>query len=391
MKKILQTLCLAFCLLPLATFAQTVKGTLADKGGNKVGVYGQASAALNNVLFRNILITLSIADQGAGNPTDAQIVLQSGIPNLDLVPTVPGGNPYILGGRAYYSFNMSDNGLTTTSTWPAGRKDNLIADFTFPSNSYFSSLRLDDISSSGGPNGQMYWYVEVIGAGDITDYSMMFFGTPTIPPTNNGGTSPSFVPLQPFSVIPVKFSSFTVAKVNNNCILKWEVVNEDANTDRYELERSLDGTSFTTFATVLKSASANPSKTYTSTDESVASRVSNVNGIVYYRVKEIDRDGRFVYTDIKNVRFGGSREFGATIFPNPVKDLATVNIDLVQPANINIIITDATGKELQRVNMDGTQGGNTRQVNVRSLPSGTYLMKISAGAENKVLSFVKGK
>ena len=391
MKKFILSIYFAICILPFSVISQTVKGTIADKGGNKIGIYGQSTTDLNNVLFRNILITFSIADQGAGNPTDAQIVRLSGIPNLDLVPTVVGGNPYIVSGRAYYSFNMSDNGLTTTSTWPAGRKDNLIADFTFPTNSYFSTLRLDDVSSSGGPNGQMYWYVEVIGAGDITDYTNMFFGTVLLPPTNNGGASPSFVPLQPITVIPVKFTNFTATRSNNDALLKWEVVNEDANTDRYELERSLNGTDFITFATVAKNAGSSTANAYTSTDVAAASRVSANNAIVYYRIKQVDKDGRFVYTDIKNVKFGGTKAFGANVFPNPVKDFATVNIDLITAGNINILITDAAGKEMQKLTMEGTVGGNTKQVNMRAFAAGTYLFKINAGTENKVISVVKSK
>ena len=222
MKKIFIPISVVLCLFSLEVFSQTVKGTVADKGGNTIGVYGEPNADLNNVLFRNINITFSILDQGAGNPTNAQITLASGIPNLDLVPvSTAGGNPYLPGnGRAYYSYIMSDNGLLTTSTWPANRKDNSIADFTFPTNSYFSSLRMDDVSPTGGPNLQMYWYVEVIGTGDITDYNTMFFGTPGLPPTNNSGAAPSYVPLQPIIVIPVKFIGFTVTRSNNDAILK---------------------------------------------------------------------------------------------------------------------------------------------------------------------------
>lgn len=392
MKKIILSICFSVCLLPLSVISQTVKGTIADKGSNKIGIYGQSTVDLNNVLFRNINVTFSIADQGAGNPTNAQIVLAPGIPNLDLVPVSTfGGNPYVFGGRAYYSYIMSDNGLTTTSTWPANRKDNLIADFTFPTNTYFPSLRLDDVSADGGPNGQMYWYVEIIGAGDITNYGTMFFGTPALPPTNNGGATPSFVPLQPISVIPVKFMSFTATKVNNDALLKWEVANEDANTEKYELERSLNGTDFETFATVLKSASTATSKSYISNDVDVAGRVSANNGIVYYRVKQLDKDGRFLYTEIRNIKFGAIKGFGVNVFPNPVKEIATVNIDVMNAGEITIMITDASGKEMQRLNMNAAAGGNTKKINMAAYAAGTYLFKVSAGTENKVITVVKNK
>lgn len=392
MKKIFLPVFIALCLLSFGSSAQIVKGTIADKGSNTIGIYGQSTADLNAVLFRNINITFSIADQGAGNPTNAQITLASGIPNLDLVPVNTfGGNPYLPGnGRAYYSYIMSDNGLLTTSTWPANRKDNLIADFTFPTNSYFPSMRLDDVSPNGGPNQQMYWYVEIIGPGDITDYGTMFFGTPGIPPTNNAGASPSFVPLQPITVIPVKFIGFTVTKSNNDALLKWDVANEDANTDRYELERSLNSTDFTTFATVLKNANSSATNSYSSTDADVAGRVMNT-GVVYYRVKQVDKDGHFTYTEIRNIKFGSVKGFTATVFPNPVKDIATVNIDITTAADVFIFVTDAAGKELQKVTMDAAVGGNTRKINMSQYAAGTYLFKINAGDESKVIKVVKTK
>jgi len=393
MKKIFLPISILLCLCSISAFSQTVKGTIADKGGNQIGIYGQSTTDLNAVLFRNINITFSIADQGAGNnPTNAQITLASGIPNLDLVPVNTfGGNPYLPGdGRAYYSYIMSDNGLTTTSTWPANRKDNLIADFTFPTNSYFPSMRLDDVSPNGGPNQQMYWYVEIIGPGDITNYTTMFFGTPGIPPTNNSGAAPSFVPLQPITVIPVKFIGFTVAKSNNDAILKWEVANEDANTDRYELERSFNGTDFTSFATVAKNAGSSANNSYTSTDANVAARTMNT-GIVYYRVKQVDKDGHFAYTEIRNIKFTGTKGFAASVFPNPVKDIATVNIDITTATEIFIFVTDAAGKELQKLTMDAAVGGNTTKVNMSAFAAGTYLFKIKAGDETKVIKVIKNK
>ncbi|CAN5728493.1 hypothetical protein BH11BAC4_BH11BAC4_12990 [soil metagenome] len=395
MKKIYLSLIITFSLFAFNAAAQTVKGTIADKGGSTIGIYGQSNASLNNVLFRNINITFSIADQGAGNPTNAQIVSTPAIANLDLVPVNTfGGNPYLPGnGRAYYSYIMSDNGLSTTTTWPANRKDNLIADFTFPavsSAAYFSTLRLDDVSPNGGPNLQMYWYVEIIGPGDITDYSNMFFGTPSLPPTNNSGVSPSFVPLQPITVVPVRFTGFTVTKSTNDAILKWDVTNEDANTDRYELERSVNGVDFINFATVQKNTVNSANNSYTSTDADISGRVMN-RGIVYYRVKQVDKDGRFVYTEIRNIRFSGTKGFDVNVFPNPVKDIATVNIDLSSKAEVFIIISDATGKEMQKITLDAAVGGNTKQVNMRNYAAGTYLFKIKAGEENKVVSVVKTK
>jgi hypothetical protein len=370
-----------------------IQGTITDPspGGNKVAVYGKNNSTtdLANVLFGNINITFSIVDQtltGGTNPTDAQIVKDSKIPSLDILP-VDGNNPYIISGRAYYSYNMSNiSSNTITSTWPAGSVANPIAEFTFPTNTFFPSMRLEDLSPDGGPNAFMYWYVQVNGAGAITDDTEKFFGTVTIPPTNGGSAAPSFVPLQPFSLLPVKFLGFTAIKNNNNAILNWQVENEDINTARYEVEISTSGVNFEKIASLNPLNNGRSSNVYSFTKENL-SALRNA-GVIYFRIKQIDRDGKFVYTQIRSIRLDG-KSFSAAAFPNPLKDLTKLTIDLAQDETISIQVTDVLGKQLSNVQLQGVKGPNFRDINLGKYSNGTYMIKIQAGTEVKTLSVVK--
>jgi hypothetical protein len=366
-----------------------VQGTLVDMSGNAVRVYGKPSATLTNVLFGNINITLSIPNQGASNPTNAQITVTSLIPNLSV--TAEPSNPTIANGRAFYSYVLNDNAVTTTTTWSAG-SSGPIAEFTFPTNSYFPGMRLYDISPSGGPNGQMFWYVQINGPGDVTDYTTMFYGTAALPALNTGGTDSSWVPLQPASIIPVKFVSFTVTKNNNDAVLNWKVDNEDARTDKYEVERSFNGVDFTKIVTVPAKANGQSNNSYDLTDANLAALVQNSNGIIYYRVKQLDKDGRATYTEIRNIRLNGVKGgFTAAVFPNPVKDVATLNVDLTAASDVFISVTDASGKVIQRLQMAGAVGGNTKRINMAGLAAGTYVLKVAAGSEQKTISVLKGQ
>ena len=391
MKNFITALLLAV-FISSAGFSQIkIQGTIADPapGGNKVKVFGKNNSGsdLSNVLFGNINLTFSIADQGAANPTDAQITKASLIPSLDITPS-DANNPYIISGRAYYSYIMSNiSTATTTSTWLANSKDNPIAEFTFPTNTFFSGLRLDDRSPAGGPNGQMFWYVQVNGAGDITDYTTMFFGVPAIPPTNNAQVSPSFVPLQPFSVVPVKFLNFTATKSGNNAILNWSVENEDANTATYQVEVSANGVDFARVLTTLNALNnGRASNTYNYTQENIAS-FRNA-GVIYYRVKQTDRDGKFVYTPIRSIRLDG-KSFAVTAFPNPAKEFTKLTIELAQDEMIVINVTDAAGKQVSASQVQGFKGPNFRDINLNKLSNGSYMIKVQAGTEVKTLPVVK--
>ena len=396
MKKVLFAVS-AFIFSNFIAKAQTVEGTITSPGGTIVDIYAKITTpGLTNVLFLGINITISIPDQSGmgGNPTDAEIIPLSKITNLGIAPALTPGyttNPYVSGGRAYYSYILNDNGLTTGTTWPANTSSNPVAGFTFPasSNSYISGVRLDDLSSDGGPNQQMFWYVSIIGgAGDITDYTNMFYGVPAVPPTNNGGLAPSFVPLQPLTVLPVRFLGFTVTKSNNAALLNWSVESEDANTANYEVEKSLNGIDFSRVVTLpaLNNGRSNNSYSYTQANLSAI----RSSGVIYFRIKQIDRDGRFVYTEIKSVRLD-PKGLVVGVYPNPIKSTANVSFDLAEASEVILTLTDAAGKQVLSQQVQGFKGVNFTKLNMAKLATGSYTLKVQAGTEIKAMPVVKAE
>ncbi len=383
---------ITLCLLSANLIGQVkIQGTIADPtpGGNLIRVYAKnnSSSDLSNVLFGNINLTFSIVDQGASNPTEAQITKTSLIPSLDLLPT-NSSNPYIIGGRAYYSYLMNNiNSVTTTTTWLANSKNNPVAEFTFPINAYFSSMRLDDVSPAGGPNGQMYWYVQVNGPGDVTDETNLFYGSASQPPTNvSGRAGPSFVPLQTAAVLPVKFLNFTASKSNNTALLNWAVENEDAGVAGYTIESSLNGIDFLKVASVNIAGNGRSSNSYYYIQNSLSSIVSS--GIIYYRILQNDKSGTFVYSDIKKIRLDG-KSFAASLFPNPVKGRAMLSFDLVSNAPIIITVNDMSGKKLQEIQVNGLKGLNTKTIEMGEYAAGSYVLQLQAGNDVKTIPVIK--
>jgi hypothetical protein len=107
------------------------------------------------------------------------------------------------------------------------------------------------------------------------------------------GVSPSgFTTL---SALPVKLTSFTVAKNAGAVLLKWSTALEISN-DHFEIERSYDGSTWATLSTVKGAGASNMNVNYSYTDNSVAGKT------IYYRLKQVDIDGGFEYSAVRTIR-----------------------------------------------------------------------------------------
>ncbi len=129
------------------------------------------------------------------------------------------------------------------------------------------------------------------------------------------------------NILPVRFASFTATPRNNKVVdLKWETV-EEKNNNFYVLERSIDGTTFVPFKTVLsKGLNGNSSSllTYTDTDE------KPYRGTSYYRLKQTDIDGTVTYSRIVAVTLEDGIDpaaEGFILYPNP-NDGTKVNLKI---------------------------------------------------------------
>lgn len=107
--------------------------------------------------------------------------------------------------------------------------------------------------------------------------------------TSNGFSAFGTTPL------PVKFIGFTVTRHGADVLIQWSTA-EEANAQTYQIERSEDGTGWTAVGRVQAAGNTRSIQNYSFTDEARSTRTS------YYRVKEIDVDGRSLYTSIRVVK-----------------------------------------------------------------------------------------
>jgi hypothetical protein len=123
--------------------------------------------------------------------------------------------------------------------------------------------------------------------------------------------------------LPVKLLNFSAEESALGILLKWSTSLEK-NFDRFEVERSVNGSAFEYVTSVRGKGESTIKTDYTAVDQDIA------NGQLYYRLKSIDLDGTYEYSKIVSV-LTASGEGKIIVYPNPVRDRKiTVNIPQAQ-------------------------------------------------------------
>ncbi|MEI2707932.1 MAG: T9SS type A sorting domain-containing protein [Chitinophagaceae bacterium] len=184
------------------------------------------------------------------------------------------------------------------------------------------------------------------------------------------------------AVLPLTLQTFTANLNNNDALLKWNTLNE-ANTDKFIVERSTNNNYFQTIGTV-------PSKgigdsEYQIMDYGVNKLNSNV---LYYRLKMQDKDGKTTYSPIVLMRL--KTKTSISLSPNPTRGMATLQLQTsaaVEQLQINLY--DLSGKlVLQQVNTISL-GSTSLPLNLAQLQNGMYYLQVSSILRNETLKVIK--
>jgi hypothetical protein len=218
-----------------------------------------------------------------------------------------------------------------------------------------------------------------VGTETFVSHSSNALQSATISPQNNT-LQLTLAPMSITSLIvtgaaialPQNLLSFTAAKGDNKVVLNFTSTNE-LKVASFDVERSADGSSFTTIGTV-KGGGANGQYAFID-----AQPLPSIN---YYRLKMIDNNGSYSYSKTVPVRY--DKNVFITIFPNPVKEV--VNVQLQMPAGaVSLQIIDGMGRVVKTVTLRSSGSTLSTSIDVRGLAAGPYY--IHAGSE--MISFIK--
>jgi hypothetical protein len=188
------------------------------------------------------------------------------------------------------------------------------------------------------------------------------------------------------AIIPVELTAF-VASVNVNTVsLSWTTATE-INNSGFSVEKSTDLNSFDQIGFVQGFGTTTEPKTYSYTDNSVT------GGTYYYRLKQIDFNGSYEYSDVVEVELGIPAEYNlAQNYPNPFNPSTTIKFNLPEEGFISLKIYDVMGNEVAVIlNEEKSAGLHSMEFNALMLASGTYFYKLIAGdfVSVKKMTFLK--
>ncbi len=174
--------------------------------------------------------------------------------------------------------------------------------------------------------------------------------------------------------LPVSLASFSAGVRSGTCLVNWTTASE-ANSDHFEIEHSTDGIGYNTIGSVPAKGNRQSLSQYSFTDRSPA------QGLNYYRLKQVDMDGKSVLSGIMKISFDESRLAGLVISPNPVLQ-NRVNISLLNaPAGRYSVLLYNSNGQLQ-LNSTLQHNGSPDAVGVSlpaSLPKGVYTLQLKNG------------
>lgn len=203
--------------------------------------------------------------------------------------------------------------------------------------------------------------------------------------TTTGGT---FTIALSGAAVPVSIVNFKGERKGTENVFTWTTLSE-LNNNGFELQRSADGINFSSLIfTASKSVNGN-------SNQPLAYSIADTkpfSGSGYYRLKQIDKDGKASMSDIILIKGTKSTKLELVgVYPNPVVNNINVVLNAPKAGKITLVIADMTGKIIVSKSIIVNNGDNNLQLNVADLSKGTYTIKAICidGCETAFSKFVK--
>jgi len=172
--------------------------------------------------------------------------------------------------------------------------------------------------------------------------------------------------------LPGVYGTFDAIKIGNQVQLNWNTISE-LNTSHFEIERSIDTSTFIKIGSITGAGNSNTILNYQLIDF-----LPSLTSANFYRIKLIDSDGYFNYSDIQSVSFNNTGVANILsdkfmFFPNPATDI--INLSFAQKVSSNIIISiySINGNLVKETHSIS----DLNEIKINDLSKGIYFLRIS--------------
>jgi hypothetical protein len=180
-------------------------------------------------------------------------------------------------------------------------------------------------------------------------------------------------------ILPVTIVSFTGSLKNSNAVLEWKTSTE-MQSDYFEVQKSSDGVNFKSIGKVKAAENSSTLRNYTYTD----SKLAEMN---YYRLKIVDRDGKFTTSNTVLIRnTHASQRFW--ISGNPFHDAIKVNFEKTPKTSVKVDLISING-----VKVFTREYPASTQINIQlagqTISNGTYILRTTTDDKTYLEKVVK--
>jgi uncharacterized delta-60 repeat protein len=164
------------------------------------------------------------------------------------------------------------------------------------------------------------------------------------------------------NVLPLKSLNFTASKDGKSNVLHWST-EEEINVAKFEIERSNNGREYNSIGKVNAGL-----RRYHYTD------INPLKGSNYYRLKVIDKDGKFDYSAVRIIN--NNSNINVRVYPVPVKGTLNLQMYSIKTEKAQITVTDILGKNILTMTISLEAGLNHALINLQKLYKGAYFLKV---------------
>jgi len=221
------------------------------------------------------------------------------------------------------------------------------------------------IPTASGLDANGYYYLTI----PVSTFSTFYIHSYDVTPT----------------VLPIELTYFTTTCEDKHVKIEWQSASEN-NNHHYEIERSENAIDFTTILSVpTQNGNTNQLQNYLVYDNEPK------NTTLYYRLKQVDIDSKFTYSNITSTDCQKSLEQNmvVAVYPNPMTDLLNIAINSFVNGNAFVKIYDISTSLITHKQIAIVKGNNLFDIATNHFPAGMYIVEIMCNNKtvfrNKIL------
>jgi hypothetical protein len=168
--------------------------------------------------------------------------------------------------------------------------------------------------------------------------------------------------------LPVELLYFEAKAADNEKVICNWITATEINNDYFVVERSRNGLRFDDIGKVEGAGNSNQMLSYAFTDH------APFTGVSYYRLKQVDFDGNFSYSNIVAVNIIKQGSF--SVFPNPALNTITISFISSSRSDVHLDVISSSGQVVQSLVIESTSGTNQQVLDISNLAAGVYTIRL---------------